>query len=197
MLHVVSNPHSDLCDWLRQNCSTLRSVIYRTIKVTQLFLVSTIHTCNISLVTLRTLHSLMFVAYKKFIFCVATNMSHNFDMLKKFFCWHNFFAKIFHNIFFWDGKYTATFPSWREYSTVFFPYREIYVISNIFANKLYPAKIFFITSHIVNVLVTLANCNLPDYTVCVTWCSLTSPINCSSFLQLLWQIIWIQDVYSI
>ena len=107
--------------------------------------------------TFRTLHSLMFVAYKKNFFCVATNMSHNFDMLKKFFCWHNFFAKIFHNIFFWDGKYTATFPSWREYSTVFFPYREIYVISNIFANKLYPAKIFFMTSHIVYVLVTLAN----------------------------------------
>ena len=114
--------------------------------------------------TFRTLHSLMIVAYKKNFFCVATIMSHNFDMSKKFFCWHNFFQKIFHNIFFCSWNIYFHFPPGGNIS-VYFPLQNIYVISNIFWNKLYPAKIFFMTFHDRVCFGDISKRNLPGYTV--------------------------------
>ena len=82
------------------------------------------------LLAVRTMHSLAFVVYKKIFLCYNKHVA-QFLHVNKNFCWHNFFQKIFHNIFFWDGKYTVHFPSWREIFTVFFPYR-IYMLFQIY-----------------------------------------------------------------
>ena len=102
------------------------------------FFVSTIHTCNISLVSLRTLHSLNFLCTKNIFFVLQKVVAQFLHVNKKFF-FDKFFSKIFHNLFFWDGKYTVHFPSWREIFTVFFPYSK-YKLFQIIWNKTYLAK---------------------------------------------------------
>ena len=138
MYHVVSNPHRFDVIIFDKIVRLYDVYIYRTIKVTQLFLWVP-YTRATLLVYVPNVALTNDCCVQKKFFCVATIMSHNFDMSKKFFCWHNFFQKIFHNIFFCSWNIYFHFPPGGNIS-VYFPLQNIYVISNIFWNKLYPAK---------------------------------------------------------
>ena len=128
--HDVSNPHRfDVIvfdKFVRINVQWN----YRTTKVTQLFLVRP-YTRATLLVCVPNVALTNVVTYNKKIFLLYATTCRTIFHVNKNFCWHNFFQKIFHNIFFWDGKYTVHFPSWREIFTVFFPYR-IYMLFQIY-----------------------------------------------------------------
>ena len=93
MLHAVSNPHRFDVIIFDKIVRLYDVYIYLTIKVTQLFLWVP-YTRSTLLVYVPNVELTNVVADKKNFF-VCNNMSHNFFMLTKIFCWHNFFQNFF------------------------------------------------------------------------------------------------------
>ena len=119
------------------------------------FFVSTIHTCNISLVSLRTLHSLNFLCTKNIFFVLQKVVAQFLHVNKKFFL-INFFQKFFITYFSEMANIQCIFPPGGKYLLYFSPTANISYFK-LFEIKLILQKMFCITFHIVYVLVTLAN----------------------------------------
>ena len=164
MLHVVSNPHSDLCDCLATKLFDVTISDLSNNKSYPTFFCEYHSHVQHYLSTFRTLNSLMFVAYKKFFLCCNKHVA-QFFMLTKNFCWHIFFQKIFSFIYYSSGTKYPLFSLQEGNKREFFPYRYNIWYFKIFWNKLYPAKMFCITFHYRVCFGDISKRNLPGYTV--------------------------------
>ena len=122
MYHVVSNPHRFDVIIFDKIVRLYDVYIYRTIKVTQLFLwvpytraTLLVYVPNVALTN---------VVVDKKNFFVCNNMSHNFFMLTKIFCWHNFFQNFFSHQLFLQLNIPFIFPPGGKYKG-YFPCRNI------------------------------------------------------------------------
>ena len=131
MLHVVSNPHSDLCDCLATKLFDVTISDLSNNKSYPTFFCEYHSHVQHYLSTFRTLNSLMFVAYKKFFLCCNKHVA-QFFMLTKIFVDIFFFKKFFHSYNIHPVQNTLYFPSRREIKGNFSPTDIIYDISKYF-----------------------------------------------------------------
>ena len=127
------------------------------------FFVSTIHTCNISLVSLRTLHSLNFLCTKNIFFVLQKVVAQFLHVNKKFFL-INFFQKFFITYFSEMANIQCIFPPGGIYLLYFSPTANISYFK-LFEIKLILQKMFCITFHYRVCFGDISKRNLPGYTV--------------------------------